>query len=179
MEDLKYQMAHDVYAMYPAPYEPAYLLKEKIHLFCCADYITHVSIYEKTRNSTFISDNSFMGFCRDIFLNPTLDYFEMFKFHDNAEYVSYESLWKKMLSYNHCQDVDRTPFQHLSLKNAVDVNNIKCIHQNKNEYFKHEPCPDFISKENFIQAIQFGNGNCTLFLVEFKTTFSIITCMGS
>jgi hypothetical protein len=65
-----------------------------------------------------------------------------------------------------------------AMKNAVDVNNIKCIHQTKN-LFKHEPCPDFISKENFIQAIQFGNGNCTIFLVEFKTTFSIITCMGS
>lgn len=178
MDDLKYQMAHDVYAMYPTPHEPVYLLKETLHLFCFADYMTHISIYEKTRNNTLISDNPFFGFCRDIFLNPTLEYFEMFKFHDNVEYVPYESLWKKMLSYNHCQNEYLIPFKQLPLKNAVDVNNVKCIHQTKN-LFKHEPCPVFISKENFIQAIQFGNGNCTIFLVEFKTTFSIITCMGS
>jgi hypothetical protein len=179
--DLQHQITNDLYEMYPTPYEPVYTIKEKVTMCCIADYITHVYMFEKTgkNNTIHATDNSFFGFCRDIFLNPHFDYFESFKFHDNCKEVDFETLWKTMMSYNHCKDKKDTPFKNLDLNDPITLNNVKCKYNTADDFFKHHPCPLFIYKNNFIQGIKFGNSNCSIFLAEFKDTFCIIACMGS
>jgi hypothetical protein len=69
------------FQFYPKTYEPVYKIKEKLNVLCSGDYNTIVFSFEKigANKIIVINDNSFMGFCRDIFLNPSFNYFSYFK----------------------------------------------------------------------------------------------------
>ena len=99
MEDeLEYQIKNDLYEMYPKTYEPVYKIKEKLNVLCGGDYNTIVFSFEKIGNENQIitrMDNSFMGFCKDILLNPSFEYFSYFTpfYISNADYIKNEIMY--------------------------------------------------------------------------------------
>jgi hypothetical protein len=184
IDELQYQIKNDLYEMYPETYEPVYRIKEKLNVLCGADYNTLVFSYKKigTNKIIVINDNSFMGFCRDIFLNPSLNYFSYYKCSDyHVDEITFENIWKTINCYNHCKDMKQNPFQWINHKNFIEFKNLKCINSNNttNDCCHHYPIPSFINKNDFIQGIKFGNSNCYEFFVEFKEVFCIIQCIGS
>ena len=183
IDGLKYQIKNDLYEMYPETYEPVYRIKEKLNVLCGADYYTIVFSFEKIRNENQIitrMDNSFIGFCKDILLNPSFEYFSYFKKY-GIEETTFENIWKTMNCYNHCKDMKQTPFQFINHKNFIEFKNLKCINSNntRNDCCYHYPIPSFINKKDFIHGIQIGNGNCYYFIIEFKEVFCVIQCSGS
>jgi hypothetical protein len=122
-----------------------------------------------------------MGFCRDIFLNSSFDYFLTIKSNNNFcnEIISFENIWRTICSYNHCRDINQNPFSLINHKNFIEFKNLNCINSMRNNSFTHYPIPSFINKNNFVQGIKIGNSNCYKFLVEFKDVFCVIQCIGS
>ena len=190
MEDeLQYQIKNDLYEMYPETYEPVYRIKEKLNVLCGADYNTLVFSYEKIENKKGAKkenqiithmDNSFMGFCKDILLNPSFEYFSYFKKY-GIEETTFENIWKTINCYNHCKDMKQNPFQRINHKNFIEFKNLKCINSNNktNDYCYHYPIPSFINENDFIRGIKMGNSNCFNFIIEFKEVFCVIQCSGS
>ena len=184
IDELKYQIKNDLHDIYPEIYEPKYKIKEKINVLCGADYNTIVFTFEKTENKNKIVsyiDNSFMGFCKDILLNPFFDYFKSFKFSECFEETSFEKIWRTINCYNHCKDMKQNPFQWINHENFKEFKKLKCINMYnvKNDCCRHYPIPLFINKKDFMQGIKFGNSNCFNFIVEFKDFFCTIQCIGS
>jgi len=185
MEDeLKYQIKNDLYEMYPKTYEPVYKIKEKLNVLCGGDYNTIVFSFEKigTNKIIVINDNSFMGFCRDIFLNPSFNYFSYFKCSDyHVDEITFENIWKTINNYNHCKDIKQNPFQWINHKNFIEFKNLKCInsYNTRNDCCYHYPLPSFINENDFIRGIKMGNSNCFNFIIEFKEVFCVIQCIGS
>jgi len=164
MNNLKQQIEQDLYEIYPKIYKPVYKMKKKLNILCGSDYNTRVCTFEKIGENQIILDNSFMGFCRDIFLNPAFDYFSFFKencFHE----ITFEDIWKTIQAYNHCRD----------LKKQMAL----VIESTMNTSLKYYPIPSFINKNNFIQGINFGNSSCYIFILELKDFFCIIKCTES
>lgn len=183
IDELQYQIKNDLYEMYPETYEPVYRIKEKLNVLCGADYNTIVFSYEKIGNENQIvacMDNSFIGFCKDILLNPSFDYFLYFK-NSGIEETTFENIWKTINCYNHCKDMKQNPFQWINHKNFIEFKNLKCINSNNttNDCCHHYPIPSFINKNDFIQGIKMGNSNCFNFIIEFKEVFCVIQCIGS
>ena len=183
IDELKYQIKNNLYEIYPKTYEPVYRIKETLHVLCGADYNTRVFAFEKIGNENQIVtriDNSFIGFCKDILLNPYFDYFLYFKI-SGIEEITFENIWKTINCYNHCKDMTQKPFQLINHKNFIEFKNLKCINSNntKNDCCHHYPIPSFINKNDFIHGIKMGNSNCFKFIIEFKEVFCVIQCMGS
>ena len=184
IDELKCQINNDLYELYPETYEPIYKIKEKINVLCGADYNTRVISFEKIVNKNKIIsfiDNSFMGFCKDILLNSSFDYFISFKFSKYYEEITFENIWKTINCYNHCKDINQKPFQWINHKNFTEFKKLKCVnsYNTSNECCHHYPIPSFINKNDFIQGIKYGDSNCFIFIVEFKDCFCLIECIGS
>ena len=183
IDELQYQIKNDLYEMYPETYEAVYIIKEKLNVLCGGDYNTIVFSFEKIGNENQIitrMDNSFIGFCKDILLNSSFDYFLDFK-KSGIEETTFENIWKTINCYNHCKDMKQNPFQLINHKNFIEFKNLKCInsYNTTNNYCHHYHIPSFISKINFIQGIKMGNSNCFNFIIEFKEVFCVIQCIGS
>lgn len=182
INDLKYQIEKDLYDIYPTIYVPVYKMKKKLNILCGADYNTRVCTFEKTGENKIVlsMDNSFMGFCRDIFLNPNFDYFLSFKFNESFFHeITFEDIWKTISAYNHCRDINKKIFQDIDITNFIELKNMQCINSTTNLSLKHYPIPSFINKNNFIHGIKFGNSNSYTFIIELKDVFCIIKCTAS
>ena len=183
IDELQYQIKNDLYEMYPKTYEPVYKIKEKLNVLCGGDYGTNVFSFEKIGNENQIitrMNNSFIGFCKDILLNPSFDYFKYFKKYVIEE-TTFENIWKTINCYNICKDIKQNPFNCINHKNFIEFKNLKCINSYypKNDYCYHYPIPSFINKNDFIRGIKMGNSNCFDFIIEFREVFCVIQCMGS
>jgi len=184
MEDeLKYQIKNDLYEMYPKTYEPVYKIKEKLNVLCGGDYNTIVFSFEKIGNENQIitrMNNSFIGFCKDILLNPSFDYFLCFK-KSGIEETTFENIWKTINCYNICKDIKQNPFEWINHKNFIEFKNLKCCnsYNTRNDCCYHYPIPSFINENDFICGIKMGNSNCFNFIIEFKEVFCVIECSGS
>jgi hypothetical protein len=184
INELQYQIKNDLYEIYPETYEPVYKIKEKLNVLCGDDdYNTNVFSFEKIGNENQIitrMNNSFIGFCKDILLNPSFDYFKYLKKYVIEE-TTFEHIWKTINCYNICKDIKQNPFICINHKNFIEFKNLKCIHSyyTKNDYCNHYPIPSFINKNDFIRGIEMGNINCYNFIIEFREVFCVIQCMGS
>jgi hypothetical protein len=182
MNVLKHQIENDLYKIYPKIYVPAYKTKKILNILCGADYNTRVCTFEKIGENQIVveMDNSFIGFCRDIFLNPSFDYLSSFKFNESCFYeIAFDDIWKTIQEYNNCRNMNKQKVQDTEITNFIELPNLKCINSTTNVSFKHYPIPSFINKNNFIQGIKFGNSDCYTFIIEQKDFFCIIQCKGS
>jgi hypothetical protein len=182
MDSLKQQIENHLYEIYPNIYEPVYKMKKKLSILCGSDYNTRVCTFEKIGENKYIVDNSFLGFCKDIFLNPYFDYFSTFKLNEHCFHeITFEDIWKTINSYNQCRILNKPIFQNLDMKNFIELTDLKFINSTKfinspTISFKDYHIPSFINKNNFIQGIKFGNSHSYTFIIELKDFFCIIQC---
>ena len=187
INELKYQIKNDLYEIYSKIYDPVYRIKEKINILCGGDYNTLVFTFEKIGNENQIitrMDNSFIGFCKDILLNPSFDYFLSFKYSDELkerylEEISFRDIWKTLGRYNICKDIKDNFSSTINYKHFIELKNFKCINVRTNDSPEHFKIPSFINLHSFIQGIKMGNSNCYTFICEFKEVFCVIQCIGS